>query len=342
MMERFALSTLAGMLTTALLLFVVLGSSPEKPAPSAAKLVTFEGACDASGALELGTGLLFLVGDDEDNVLRVYDGATGGGPRTTVDVSAALGLPSGKKGAPETDIEAATSIAPLSFWLTSHGRKSSGKLDANRFRFFATRTSADGGRIQLEGKPYTRLLDDLLAAPQLAAYKLAPASTRAPKQEGALNIEGMTAMLEGKSLLIGFRNPLPQGKALIVELLNPTGLLKGEQARLGTARLLDLGGLGIRSMSTWRGRYLLVGGSPSGTEGSRLFTWDGKSERPTLVEGADFTDLNPEAFVSYESREEILVLSDDGSRLMDGTECKRLTEPAKKRFRGIWVRLPTP
>lgn len=337
------------MFAAALLLTAVLGTSsgaqapsPQKPRASQSsspRVVTFEGACDASGAVVLGSWS-FLVGDDEDNVIRVYDGRTGGRPVRTVDLSSALLLAPGKKQAPETDIEAATGIPPLAFWLTSHGRKSSGKLDSSRLRFFATRTSSDGATIRLEGKPYTRLLEDLLAAPQLAAFDLASASTRAPKEEGGLNIEGMTAREDGKSLLIGFRNPLPQGKAITVTLLNPTELLKGSAARLGGVRLLDLGGLGIRSISWWRGRYLLIGGPATGDGSSRLFTWDGQSERPTLVESADFTDFNPEAFVSYEDKDEILVLSDDGNRLLEGTECKRLQEPAKKRFRGVWIRLP--
>ncbi len=319
--------------------FLGTSSAHQAPPPQKQKVVTFEGACDASGSVVLDSWS-FIVGDDEDNVLRVYDGRTGGAPIKTLDVSPALELPAGRKRAPETDIEAATGVSPLSFWLTSHGRKSSGKLDASRFRFFATRSSADGTEMQLEGKPYTRLLDDLLAAPQLTAFDLASAATRAPKDEGGLNIEGMTVMEDGKTFLLGFRNPLPQGKALTVTLLNPTELLKGKRARLGPARLLDLGGLGIRSISWWRGRYLFIGGPSSGDGGSRLFTWDGKSERPTLVEGIDFTGFNPEAFVTPEDKEEILVLSDDGNQLLDGTECKRLKEPARKRFRGVWVRLP--
>ncbi|QRK09444.1 DUF3616 domain-containing protein [Archangium violaceum] len=329
------------MFKTAFLVSTLLGAAPADRAPSAAtlsKVVTFEGMCDASGAVVSG-GFSFTVADDEDNIIRVYDGKAGGRPVKTTDMSPSLLLPEGKKRAPETDIEAATEIPPLAFWLTSHGRKSSGKVDANRFRFFATRSRPDG-TTQLEGKPYTRLLEDLLAAPQLEAFELATASTRAPKEEGGLNIEGMTAMEDGKSILIGFRSPLHRGKAITVTLLNPLELPQGKPARLGPARLLDFGGLGIRAISWWRGQYLFIGGTTSSGGTSRLFTWDGKSEKPSVVEGVDFTDLNPEAFVTFEDKEEILVLSDDGTRLMDGVECKRLKEPEKKRFRGVWLRLP--
>ncbi len=327
------------MLALTLLLSAALGATPVEPAapPDPARpLVTFEGTCDASGAVELSDGR-FLVGDDENNVLRVYDSHQGGRPVRTFDLSPALGLPPGKKQqSPETDIEAATAIPPLAFWLTSHGRRSSGQADANRLRFFATRQAADGQALQLEGKPYTRLLDDLLAAPRLQAYGLAEAAGRAPKQEGGFNLEGMTVREDGKSFLIGFRNPRPENKALAVTLLNPVEMVNGEPAKLGPVVLLDLGGQGIRSMTRWRGRYLIIGGSPSGNEGSRLFVWDGTAEKPTPVEGADFTGLNPEAFVSYENEDKILVLSDDGTHKIDGVECKRLKDPTRKRFRGVW------
>jgi hypothetical protein len=35
-----------------------------------------------------------------------------------------------------------------------------------------------------------------------------------------------------------------------------------------------------------------------------------------------------------------LVLSDDGSVIVDDTECKKQKDSAKKRFRGVWLALP--
>jgi len=34
------------------------------------------------------------------------------------------------------------------------------------------------------------------------------------------------------------------------------------------------------------------------------------------------------------------VLSDDGTMPIDGVPCKRVKEPAKKHFRGVWVEPP--
>jgi hypothetical protein len=301
-------------------------------------LLVFEGGCDASGAVDLGGGL-FVVGDDEDNILRVYDGRRGGGPVQTTDLSPTLELPARKK-PPEADIEAATGLGSRAFWLSSHGRSSSGKRESSRLRFFATTAPADGKDLRMEGRPYTQLIDDLLAEPRLAPFGLESAELRPPKDPGGLNIEGMTAMPDGTSVLIGFRSPVPQGRALVVPLLNPEAMVEGQPARFGEPRLLDLGGLGIRALSWWRGRYLLIGGAMANEAPSRLFTWSGGEDTPVPVPEVDLAGLNPEAVVSAEDQDGILLLSDDGTRVEDGVECKRQKDATKKRFRGLWLRLP--
>jgi len=301
-------------------------------------VLVFEGMCDASGAVALG-GSLFVVGDDEDNILRVYDARRGGPPVQSVDLSPDLELPRAKKKPPEVDIEAATGLGALSFWLTSHGRSSSGKKAPSRLRFFATEETDAGPR--MVGRPYTHLLDDLLAAPQLARFGLDGAEAKAPKEPGGLNIEGMTAMPDGRSILVGFRSPVPEGKALLVPVLNPVALVEGTaRARLGEPVRLDLGGLGIRSLSWWRGRYLIISGGTAGEATSRLFTWRGGADAPVAVDSVDLTGLNPEAFFTPEDADEILLLSDDGTALVEGVACKRLKDASRKHFRGVWVRLP--
>ncbi|MGA9525195.1 MAG: DUF3616 domain-containing protein [Myxococcaceae bacterium] len=303
--------------------------------------VVFQGMCDASGAVVLDDGR-FAVADDEENLLRIYDSRRGGPPVRTVDLSDSLELQRGKRKYPEIDIEAATQLGSLSFWLISHGRRSSGKRDESRFRFFATEIRGDGAEVRVVGKPSSRLLEDLLAAPQLAPYALAAASQLPPKEPGGLNIEGMTAMEDGRSVLIGFRNPVPEGKALLVPLLNPAEVVQGAPARFGEVRRFDLGGRGIRALSWWRGRYLLIGGGVDGTGTSQLFEWRSDQDQPSRVHSVDFTGFNPEGFVSPEESEDLLVLSDDGSVRVDGTECKRQKDPARKAFRGLWIRLPAP
>jgi hypothetical protein len=299
--------------------------------------VIFQGMCDASGGVPLERGL-FAVADDEDNVLRVFDADRGGPPLRAVDLSPSLPLPKKKK-APETDIEGATRLGELALWITSHGRNSKGKPRPERLLMFAT-TAAPDGAIELVGQPYATLLDHLLGDPRLAGLGLAEAAKLAPKDPGGFNIEGITATADGR-VVIGFRNPIPDGLAILIPLENPRAVLAGEDPRFGAPVRLDLGGLGIRALSSWRGTYLIAAGPPADGGAPRLYTWSGVPDaRPTLV--AEFDGFNPEGFFTPEDRDRILLLSDDGTRPIDGQPCKSLAEPARKQFRGLWLDLKGP
>jgi Protein of unknown function (DUF3616) len=305
--------------------------------PQGRELVIFRGACDASAAMPL-SGNRFAVADDEDNVLRVYDAAQGGEPLSIADLSPALDLPL-RKGVPEADIEAATAFGEYALWLTSHGLNNHGVPDPARARFFATRSDPDGTHLELVGQANTQLLTSLVAAPQLAQLDLAAAARRRPKDPGGLNIEGMTQRLDRKSVWIGFRNPLPGARALLVPLLNPLPVaIEGANAELGDPVLLDLGGLGVRALGVRRGRYVIVAGPIAGSSGSQLFVWDGHAA-PVEV-SVDLSDFNPEALIVRDERDEILLLSDDGTRKVAERECKKLSRASDKSFRGLWLRLP--
>jgi hypothetical protein len=314
---------------------------PPDTAGTAATLsnpITYYGMCDASAAVSVGTNF-FLVANDEDNVLRVYRREPGGLPAFTFDMTAFLRI--GRK-SPETDIEASATLGDRIYWITSHGQNAKGKNAPNRERFFATTCTVQGDIVKLTpvGRPYASLLVDLARAPQLAQFRLATAAKRAPKSPGALNIEGLTATPEGH-LLIGFRNPIPGGKALLVPLLNPGELIEGRFAKLGDPLLLDLGGLGIRSMGYDGGKFLIIAG-PFGNEGeSRAYEWDGKSTTPRLLPDLRFPGSNPEglAFSRPEGKPEFFVLSDDGTLKIDGVDCKKVKDPNRRHFRGYSLSL---
>jgi hypothetical protein len=346
----------AGVAALGLALLVALGAdSPagpaEAPARSAApaplpaaeprepdratplRWVTFEGACDASGAVAIDERH-FAVADDEDNVLRVYDAVSGGEPIRKTNLSKQIALK--KKG--EADIEAATSMGDRAFWLTSHGRNAKGGEDPNRSLFITTDVPALDERVEVHGEVYRDLLGDLTHDPGLARYDLQRASELAPKDPGGLNIEGLTATPDGK-LLIGFRSPVPAGKALILPLENPEALYTSGKVRFGAPIELDLDGLGIRSLSWWRGSYLIAAGLVGEGGPARLYRWSGPGTAPRLAAESAFGDANPEAFFTAESNDEILVLSDDGGREIRGKRCKKLSGKKHKRFRGLWLKL---
>lgn len=294
--------------------------------------LVFYGACDASGAVPLDSHR-FLVADDEDNILRVFDVRQPARAESSIDLSVALATQRKNK---EFDLEAATRLGDTAYFITSHGRNRKAKRDPNRLLFFAL--SLREPTFPLVGKPYERLLDELLEHPLLQGMPLAQAAELAPKAAGGLNIEGLTATPDG-GLWVGLRNPIPDAHAILFRIDNPARVVEGETPQLSSLMRLDLGGLGVRSLSSHRGQYLIVAG-PAGEGGPfRLYRWDGSNdpvELPNMIpEG-----LSPEGFFTPESSPRIMLLSDDGSRLLNGTPCKKHKDSSSKRFRGFPLVLP--
>jgi len=305
-----------------------------RPACSAEPVRTYFGLCDASAAVALDADY-FAVADDEDNVIRAYHRRVGAMPVYSLDLSRFLRV---DPKSPEADLEGAARIGPLVYWITSHGRNFKGKECPSRQRFFATTGAVSNGVVQLQpvGQPYTRLLQDLLADPRLRRFNLAAAAKLPPKTHGALNIEGLAATPEGH-LWIGFRSPVPEGRALMIPLLNPAEVITGKPARLGDPLLVALDGKGIRSITLWRGQYLIIAGARDATGQSKLFLWGGGADPPRRLEQAGLTGLNPEALAEFpEARDaDLLVVSDDGTLLVGKTPCKKLKVPMQKRFRAV-------
>jgi len=307
-------------------------TSPDTPS----RVVVFAGTCDASGAVPI-DARLFAVADDENNLLRIYDAEHGGAPLAEVDVSDALHPTTRER--PEADLEAATRVGDVALWLSSHARSQEGRSEPDRFRFLSTNVPQPGQPIVLRGPAYRGLLQDLLAEPRLRPFGLHVAAEKAPEAAGGLNIEGMTAMPDGR-VLLGFRNPIPDGQALLVALLNPLEPFSGTPLRFGDPVRLDLQGLGVRALSFWHGRYLIAAGHHAGSRASRLYEWDGPGNAPKSQSGGAMpAAFNPEAFFTPEERDEFMVLSDDGSRIIDGQRCKDHRDSGPKRFRGVWMTL---
>jgi len=277
-----------------------------------------EGLANASAAVMLDAGIL-AVASDELNVLHWYRVDEGGAVVGTLDLSGFAGV-LGK--ATELDLEGAARIGDRVFWIGSHGRNKDGKPRPNRQRLLATRVEAgvDGVKLVPDGRPYTRLLGALQEDSRYEAIGLRRAAAQAP-DAGGINIEGLAATPDG-GLLIAFRSPLVDGKALLAPLLNPEGVITGQAARLGDPILLDLGGLGFRD-AVWSGReYFLVGGGVASGGRSRLFRWSGPGGKPVGIKDTGFKHFNPEALAVVRSEEpvELVVLSDDGNRQKPGTK----------------------
>ena len=301
-------------------------------APRMSAIANYTGSADASGAVAVGT-THFAVVDDEDDFLRIYRREGGGAPVAGVCLSdwRELQLPGGKK--KELDLEGGARVGDTIFWLGSHGNSKEGKITPGRRQLFATIIRETNGTFQitLDGQPYRRLMEDLLEAPQLREFNLgeAAASGRAPKDKGGLNIEGMCATVEGH-LLLGFRNPIPHGRALLVPILNPLDTIRGKPARLGNAVQLDLQGRGIRDLVLVGKEYFLIAGDyRSKGVPSQLYRWAGGTESPRWL--MDLPHLNPEVLIAYPDTggTQLQVLSDDGQ--------KPSLPPGQRKFRSVVI-----
>ena len=297
------------------------------------------GCCDASAGVAV-TSNLFIVANDEDNSLRVYSRNKSGPPVQSFQAEPFLHVDPKK---PETDLEGAAAVGDRIYWISSHGRNKDGQARESRHRFFATTVHVrDDGRIDLKavGQPYTRLLSDLIAERSLARFGLLSASLRAPKERGGLNIEGLSATTNGE-LLIAFRNPIPNERALLVPLKNPAELLAGKRPQFGDPILLNLGGRGVRDIDWVGNRYMIIAGPFDSKGRFHLYEWNGPGTEPRKIPETHFRDMNPEALVVYPGSpsNEFQLLSDDGTRKLAGGDCKLIKDPTKKWFRSFWVTL---
>ncbi len=288
---------------------------------------TYRGMCDASAAAALGPDI-FVVANDERNQLKIYQ-RDEADPVEMLDLSEFLGTKKHK----ESDLEGAATIGDRIYWISSHGRNKKGEVQERRCRFFATDARTGKTRLQPVGKPYSKLLDDMIAAPQLEKYHLDVASSMTPEAKDAFNIEGLAATTDG-ALLIGLRNPAPRGMALVIPLLNPAEVIDGAQAKLGDAIELDLGGLAIRSMELVGLAYMIVAG-PHGDHGDfALYKWSGNpADLPERLLHQDFDKVRPEALFAIPGTRKVQILSDDG-----GPHVKELPEE-EQTFQSVTISL---
>lgn len=326
------------------------------------------GMSDASAAAAISEDM-FVVADDEDDVLRVYK-TTQPFPVFSYDLMSFLDV---EPGYPEADIEGAAMLDDTIYWITSHGRNADGKMRPNRYRFFAVKIKVQNGNVTVEpvGSPCRTLVQSLLKAENMRSLGLDRATqfdvagltkkqreNLAPKEKG-LNIEALCASADGNTLYIGLRNPRPDSKAIVVPLNNPKQVLEGRKPPVFADPILwDLKGFGVRSMeySPFHKAFFLIAGPHNDRPVEFiLYRWSGrKDELPQVIRSIN-SDFTPEALVPFKNSPKLLLLSDDGSLVVDvsgASECmqgklrkdgkclnKHLTHPAKKHFRAIWLQL---
>lgn len=273
------------------------------------------GICDASAAAFVAPDS-WWVADDEDNILRRFD-SSGTVATAELDLTEFL---QPTKATREVDLEAVARIGETLYWIGSHGSSGSGKARPSRHRLFATRLTDKGSLIPV-GRPFRRLIQTLQADPRYASLGL----------DGTVETEALTSW-SGGALLIGFRQPIADGLALLVPLENPHELLiDGSAPRIGDPVRLDLGGRTVRSMARLdEGRWLLTAGEVEG-QADWIGSWDGVVGHEVKPLGE--LEINAEAIMVNRSGRQVWLLSDDGRRTIGGQDCKEIEDPGQRRFR---------
>ena len=261
----------------------------------------FSGAGNGSTAIDVGDGYM-IVGDDESNVLHLYNETQSGPAVKTFDFTSELPY-----GTTEVDIEASARSGDMLYWTGSMSNNTDGKQEPSRSTLFAARITGSGADTQLTYVgSYTGLQSDLVAWDQdnghgLGANYLGLADSVQSGVDGhgddALNVEGMEfAGSSSSTAYLAFRAPLEptdnRHLAMLIPLTNIDQLVGdgnpgSTHATFGAPIFMDLGGLGVREIrENADGQYLIVAGTADGSNTSFvLYSWDGNPSDPPLQTG---------------------------------------------------------
>lgn len=201
--------------------------------------------------------------------------------------------------------------------ITSHSATKDGERRPDREQLLRFRIEGNNvGDIS----SHVSLRDDLIAAKGLQAV-IREKSGETPEFD-KLNIEGLAYYREAGQLLIGLREPMAGGKALIVVIENPGEMFENQAApRFGEPVLLDIQDGGIRALSydPVIGAFLIINEIEGydGNKYSQLWRWSGNpAEQPDPVALPDIINLkNVESIDSIVINGEprLLLMSDEGN-----------------------------
>ena len=294
----------------------------------------YSGISNPSGAVALNNNV-FVVADDEDNLLRIYDRNTSEKPLQTIKLSTVFKGDIADGEDLEIDLESAAEIEGTYFWIGSHSSSRTGEYREPRHRLLAITIKPganDKFSISPAGQIYTTLIADLQDDPRFNTYHFGKAKKTQAKALGGLSIEGL-ASTPDNGLLIGFRNPLSGGdvekgrleggKALMVKLKNPFEVIHGLKAKFADPIELDLEGFGIREITRRKNhKYLIVAGpyheniatEDHKKEEGQLYKWSSKSRKLNRLKRFELEGFNIEAALFYPGNDDFVqLLSDDGT-----------------------------
>lgn len=197
--------------------------------------------------------------------------------------------------------------------ITSHSRNKKGKRKSVREKLVSINLkSSDTSTISTE---------DLV---EQINQHLVPIDRQLKDDLKKLDIEAISFTGNGENLLIGLRDPVYQGKAIVVELINLVEVLTQESwPKLSHQPiLLDLGGAGVRAMTYDKKREIqyIVSEVEHGKKAkmqARLWAWDKEKEsvdRMTFKGIKKLNNIEGVTIVEYANQEYLLVVCDNGDK----------------------------
>lgn len=332
------------------------------------------GSSDASTAILVDANYM-LVGDSENQVLRLYNRQSSGLPLAGFDYSSSLNLTDLSGGVPrEVGLEASVISGNRIYWIGSQSNKTGGGARPNQNRVYATDVTLNGANTTLAYvSRYDYLREDIIAwdvtnshgkgANYYGLQTSADAPTD-PKSSSGYNIEGAEFAPDGSTVYIGFRAPqvpLPgRTKALIIPVTNLPSILTASGGTQGSTTFgapieLDLGGRGIREIrKNAANQYLIIAGPAGGASNTppndfRLYTWSGVStDAPVLrannlstlaVDGSIEAIVEVPANLTTSSQIQLVIDNGDAVYYNDATIAKDLAQANFKKFRSEVVSL---
>jgi len=271
---------------------------------------------EPSGIHQLADGRFLVVEDEEKHALSLLTLHEGRCRRTS------LAAPFWSWGQGDfwqlDDLEGVTGdAAGFVYAITSHSRDEKGETHKARERL--VRFRLDGDKVE---EP--RVVDNLKRALTAAHPVLAAAAeVRRVKSEGGLNIEELAMSADQRRLLIGFRSPLLDGRAIIAAIDNVSAIFDDDARPEVSAPLiaLDLDGQGIRGMSyvPFLHGYLLITGPVAREQiDFSLWFWDGVRDstprRVRLAGMPGFRHAEGVAPAIIDGRPYLMLVSDEGDR----------------------------
>lgn len=270
------------------------------------------GIHEPSAIQQLADGRFLVVEDEKQHPFSLVtigiDGSVG---------STALGLADDALGK-LNDLEGLTLARSGHIYaITSHSRDGSGEAKKSRDKLVRFRID--------DTRALAPVVVDSLKSALIAAHPVlaAAAGILDVKAEGGLNIEALEITPDQRQLLIGFRSPLFDQKAIVASVDNPAAIFDaGESPRIGaTLETLDLGGHGIRGMAYIPALdgYLVISG-PIARERVQFQLWfwrGGRGDPVRRVTVAGLQGLERAEGVCaalLDGQQRIVVVSDDGSR----------------------------